>query len=192
MAGNQTSDAGDNDENLEHNGTSLVAKRLVEELQDWYLGQGREELVEVVHAEEHGDGIEPGSHKSDGYRSHDRDGNHLLRAMNLLSHMSGTVKTSKGPIGIDKTDDERDAVLLPARVVDEVGKDKLSCLMGGGHGGDSDDDDQEREERHPEGGVGNEWQHLSVAVEEEGEGIAQFISDYDHPRLDHPESSRSH
>jgi hypothetical protein len=59
--------------------------------------------------------------------------------------MRCAIKTRKGPVCIDEPDDERDAALLPAGVVDEGGEDEARVLVGGRDGRDGDEDDGEGE-----------------------------------------------
>ena len=102
---------------------------MVEECEDGYEGGGGLEVVEVVHAEEEGDGVEPGGDEADGDGTHDGDGDHFLRAVDFLGEVGGAIEAGEGVVGVDETDDESDAVCRPPGVIHEIGKDEFGVLM---------------------------------------------------------------
>ncbi len=188
MTGNHAADSGGNDQPFEHDRPGLHAEGLVVELQDGNSGEGGEQTVEVLHAEEHGHGVEPRRHEADGDGSHDGDRDHPLGPMNLLRHVCGTVEAGKGPIRVDQANDKGDAVRSPAGVVDEVGEDEFGFLMSGRLGRDDDHDDEEGDQRGVKRSAGNGGENLAVAIEDEREGIDDLIS-YEHvPGQNHAEA----
>ena len=155
MARNLAPNTGGNDHALEDNSAGFVGKCLEEKLQDRNSGQGVEQAIEVLHAKEHGDGVEPGGDETDCHSAHDGDGNHLFGSGNLFGHVGSAIQAGKSPIGIDQTNDESDAVRFPAGVVDKVGKDELGILVCRGPGRDDDQNDKEGHQRGVQGGCRN-------------------------------------
>ncbi len=201
VAGNLASHPGRYDQAFQGDRTRFAPQRLVEEGQDRHPRGGFEQFLQVVHAEEHGDGVKPGGHEPDGHRPHDGDGDHPLGARHFLRHVGGAVDAGERPIRVDQSDDKRfpgsaigprrgagagaltDAVLPPSGVVHEIGKHKPGRFMGRRGGGDRDQNDGERDERGIQGGGGDIRQELAVTVEEKGDGVHQLIA-YEHvPRL---------
>lgn len=111
---------------------------MIEESEDGDEGVCSLEVVEIIHAEEEGDGVEPGGDEADGDGAHDGDGDHFLGLVDFLREVGGAVEAGEGVVGVDETDDEGDAVGRPAGVVDEIGKDELGVLMRGRLRGDGD------------------------------------------------------
>ena len=83
--------------------------------------------------------------------------------------MRSAVEAGESPVGINKANDECNAVGGPSCVVREVGKDNAGLLMGGRLRRDRDEDDQEGEEGGVEGGLGDGGEDFAVAVEEKAE-----------------------
>ena len=106
MTGDHASNSGRHDQTLQGNCTGFDAQGLIEESEDGYTGDVTEEAVKILHAEEHGNGVKPGSHESNRYSAHDGNGNHLLRTMNFFSKMRGAIEASECPIGINQAYDE--------------------------------------------------------------------------------------
>lgn len=175
---------------------------MVEQFQDWNTRRRPEDAVEIVDAEKHGDGIEPGSHEADGDGPQDGDGDHLLRARDFLGHVGGAIQAGKGPVRVDQADDKcchslgfilhppvaarkglTDPVLFPSRVVDKVSKHEASGFMARRFGGDGDENDQKRDERGVEGRRPDGREQFAIAVEDEGKGIHHLIADKDMPRV---------
>ena len=129
MAGGEASHSGGNDESLEHDGTGAVLEGLLEECEHGDASGRGEELVQVSHAEEHGDGVEPGGDEANDNSSHDSERDGSLWARDLLCEMRGAVETGEGPVSVDEADDESDSVLFPAGVVDEGREDELRILV---------------------------------------------------------------
>lgn len=98
--------------------------------------------------------------------------------------MGSAVETSKGPIRVDQTNDKGYATLLPARVVNESGEDKLCMLMSWCDRGHGNEDDDERDQRRPECNFRNEGQGFAIAVEEEAKYVRHLVGDEDMPWLD--------
>ncbi len=101
MARNQTSNTSGHDQAFQNNCSSFGAQSLIEKCEDRNAGDVAEETVEVLHAEEHGDGVEPGGYEADGYGSHDGDWDHFLWPMNFFSEMGGAVEAGKSVICVD-------------------------------------------------------------------------------------------
>ncbi len=95
--------------------------------------------------------------------------------------MGGAVETGEGPVGVDQTDYERDAVRRPASVVHKVCKDELSVLVSWCCCWDSDGDHEKGYQRGVERYVSDCWERLGIAVEDEAEGIDDLVSDKDVP-----------
>ena len=57
--------------------------------------------------------------------------NGLRVQIKAYSHVSRAIETGERPIGIDQTNNEGNAPLSPASVIDESCEDKLGGLMGG-------------------------------------------------------------
>lgn len=91
--------------------------------------------------------------------------------------MGGAVETGEGPVGVYEADDEGDAALFPACVVDEGGEDEARVLVGWGYGGDGDEDDGEGDEGCPEGDFGDGGEGFAVAVEDEAEDVGHLVGD---------------
>lgn len=156
----------------------------MKELEDRDKSRGGEQGVQVIEAEEHGDGVEPGGDEADGDGAHDGDGDHFLRAVDLFRQMGCAVETSKGPVGVDQADDKGDAVRRPSRVVDEVGEDEFGVLVRGGFGGHDDQDDEERDEGGVERGRRDCGEQFAIAVEDECKGVDDLVGDKDVPGED--------
>ena len=170
MARNQAAKARRNDQGLQEDGAALVVQRTVEQLQDRHEGGRRRDFGEVAHyAEEYGDGEEPGGHEADGYGAHDGDRDHAFGLVHFLGHVGCAVEAGEGPVGVDEADNEGNAALAPARVVDEGRKDESGMLVCGRGCGDGDQDDDEGEERCVERECGHFGECLAVAIEEEAE-----------------------
>lgn len=182
MARNQAAKARRNDQDLQEDGAALVVQRTVEQLQDRHEGGRRRDFGEVAHdAEEHGDGEEPGGHEADGYGAHDGDRDHAFGLVHFLGHVGCAVETGEGPVGVDEADDEGNAALAPARVVDKGREDEFGMLVRGRGCGDGDQDDDEGEEGCVERECGYFGESLAVAVEEEAEKIRKLVSNEDVP-----------
>lgn len=106
MTRNQASNPSGHDQTLQNNSTSFSTQSLIEESKNGHAGGIFKKAIEILHAEEHGNGVEPGGHKANGYGSHDRDGNHFFGAMDFFGEMCGTVEAGKGVVGIDQAHDE--------------------------------------------------------------------------------------
>ena len=106
MARNHASHARRHDQTLQRNSPSFGREGLEKESQDRNASDITEEAGEILHAEEHGDGVEPGSDKADRDGTHNGNGNHLLRAMDLFGEMGGAVEAGKCPVGVDQAHDE--------------------------------------------------------------------------------------
>jgi len=129
MTGNHATNSSGNDQRFQHDCPSFHAKGLVVEFEDGNSGEGGEKTVEILHAEEHGHGVEPRSDEADRNGSHDGNRDHLLGPVNLLRHVRCAVEAGKGPIRIDQANDKGNAIRRPAGIVDEVGEDEFGFLM---------------------------------------------------------------
>ena len=94
----------------------LTAQSLMKELQDGDQGGVVEEGIQVIHAEEHGYGVEPGGPKADDHGLHDGDRDHLLLSVDLFGHMCCAIQTGESPFGVDVTDNEGDAIRAPSGI----------------------------------------------------------------------------
>lgn len=98
--------------------------------------------------------------------------------------MRSAVEAREAPVCVNEADDEGDAALLPARVIDEGCEDEAGVLVGWCDGGNGDEDDEEREERGPEGDLGDGGEGAAVGVEEEAEDVGDLVSEEDVPGFD--------
>ncbi len=153
---NLAADTGGDDQRFQHDRSGFRLEGLIVKLEDGDQGESGEQTVEVLHAEEHGNGVEPGGREADRHGAHDRDGDHLLWPRHLLGHVGGGVKAGKGPIGIDQSDDEGNAVLAPPGIVHKVSENKPGLLMGRCFGRHGDQDDEEGHQGDVESGGGDE------------------------------------
>ena len=167
MTGNHAADTSSNDQRFEHDCARFHAEGLVVELEDRNSSLSAEKTVEVLHAEEHGHGVEPRRHEADRDGAHDGDGDHPLGSVDLLGHVCRTVEAGKSPVRVDQADDKGDAIRSPAGVVDEVGEDEFGVLMGRRFRRDNDQDDEEGDQRGIECRGGNGGEDLAVAIEDE-------------------------
>ena len=186
VGSDQAAYAGSDDQALEDDRTAPVRQGLVEELEDGDERGRVEEAVEILHAEEHGDGVEPGRDETDGHRAHDGDGYHLFRAGDLLCHVGCAIQASECPVCVDQADNEGDPVGRPAGIVDEVCEHELGFLVGWGLCRNGHEDDEEGEQGGVQCDGRDRGQDLSVAVEEEAEGVDELVGNDDVPRLDCP------
>lgn len=69
--------------------------------------------------------------------------------MHFFGEMGGAIEACKTPIGVDESDDEGNAVLLPASVVDKSCEDKFGILVRGRGGRNGNEDDSEGEQGCP-------------------------------------------
>ena len=129
MACDETPNSRGYEQAFQHDGSGFASESLIEECQDGYEGGGGLEIVEVVHAEEERDGVEPRGDEADGDGTHDGDGDHFLGAIDFLGEVGGTIEASKGVVGVDQTDDESDPIRRPPSVIHEIGEDEFGILM---------------------------------------------------------------
>ena len=151
MTGDQAPDSCRYEQTLQHNGSSFASESLIEKCQYRYKCEGGLEVCKAGHAEEQADGVEPRGNESNGNSTHDSDRDHFFGAMNFLGKVSGTIKASKGVIGIDQPDNESNAICGPSSIVHKISKDKLGILMRWRLRGDNDQDHEERYERSEQG-----------------------------------------
>ena len=184
MACNQTPQSCRNGECFEDNGAGSVVKCFVEELKNRNpRGRGGDICKIADYGEEHGHGKKPARDETNGDGPHDGNWNHPFRAVHFFGEMGGAIEACKTPVGVDETDDEGDAALLPAGVVDEGCEDKFGILVGGCGGRNGDEDHGERKQGCPQGHVRNGGQSLAVTVEDETEGIGKLVCKEDMPSL---------
>ena len=183
MTRNETSYTSRNDHTLQNDCASLTDKRLVEELEDRYKSWCVKEIIKVVQAKEHRDREEPRGHESNGHSSHDCNGDHLLWPMHFFGHVSRTVKTGKRPVGIDKPNDECNAIGSPAGIIYEVGKNKFGFLMSWGLSRNNNEDHEEGHQGRVKGDCGGRREESPIAIETESKDVDQFISKEDVPRM---------
>ena len=98
--------------------------------------------------------------------------------------MCRAIQTREGPICVYEADDEGDGAGGPAGVVLEVGEDEGGRFMRGRGAGDRNEDCGEGEETEVEGEGCYFGEETAVAVEEEGEGVDEFVGEDDHPGMD--------
>ena len=101
MTRNHAPHSGRHDQTFQSDRPSFGGKGLKEKGEDGNASDVFEEAVEVLHAEKHGDGVEPGGYEADGYGTHDGDGDHFFGAVYFFCEMSGAVEASEGPICVD-------------------------------------------------------------------------------------------
>ena len=101
MTCNHAPNSGSHDQTFQCNSSSFGAQGLIEEGEDGDASHVAKETLEILHAEEHGDGVEPGRRESYSYRTHDGNGDHFLGAMDFLGEMGGTVEAGECPVGVD-------------------------------------------------------------------------------------------
>lgn len=177
VRGDEAAGTGEDDEDFEDDSAGLAAESLVEEFEDRNVGGSRGDGFEVREREHHGDQEEPGGGETDSDGSHDGNGDHALGLVDFLGHVRSAVKAGKSPVGVDKTDNEGNAILLPASVVDEGREDELGGLVGRGLRGHGDEDHGEGDERDVQGEGRDGRERLSVAVEEESEQVEELVRD---------------
>lgn len=114
-----------------------------------------------------------------------------LGTVHFLGKVRGAIQASEAPVRVDKSDDEGNAILLPAGVVDEGGKNEFGLLVRWRHRGHSDQDGEEGQERGVETNFGDRGECLAKAVEEEAEDVGYLVSNEDVPWLDGAEVTQS-
>ena len=95
--------------------------------------------------------------------------------------MCGAVQTCKSPVRIDQTNNKCDTIGRPSGVVDEVGKDESSSLVGGSLCRYGHENDEEGYQGGVEGGCRDRREELAIAIKEEGKNIHNLIADEDMP-----------
>lgn len=140
MTCNQAAQSCRNDEHFQHDCASPIVEGFVEELEDGDARVRGDNVCKIPdNGEEHGDGEEPARYEANGYRAHDGNWYHFFRTVHFFGEMGGAIEACKTPVGVDETDDEGDAALFPASVVDEGGEDERGILVGGCNGRNGDE-----------------------------------------------------
>ena len=142
----QTPNTGGNDERFQHDGAGIVPNSLIEQLQDRNQGGSVCYTFQVAQAEHHADAEKPSCHEADGNRAHYGNGYHFLWSWDFFGQMCCTVETSKGPITVDKTNNESDTILGPSGRVDKGSENEFGRFVGWRFGWNGDEDHGERDE----------------------------------------------
>ena len=79
------------------------------------------EFREIVHAEELGDGEEPGGEEADGDGAHDCDGDLAFGAVDFFCEVGGAVEAGEGVVGVYEADYECWGVLVSLEDIWEGG-----------------------------------------------------------------------
>ena len=106
MTRNHAPNSRSHDQTFQRNSAGFGCQGLEEESEDGNAGDIVEEAREILHAEEHGDGVEPGGCETDGDSAHNGDRDHLFGPVDFFGKMRGAVKAGECPVGVDQTYDE--------------------------------------------------------------------------------------
>lgn len=186
VTGNLAAQSSQDNHGHENSGTGLGAESLVVELEDGNQSGSVDELAQVLHGKEHGDGVQERGGEANSQGAHDGNGDNTLRLCNLLSEMGSRVQAREGPVGVDETNNKGNATRLPSSLVRKVGENKLGVLLGRGLCEDGDGDDNEGCQGDIDEEGANLGEDLSVAVEEPGDKVEDLVGNKDLPSLNDP------